>query len=226
MIFFKYSRTIPKFNISINGNQVEQVTNFNFLGITIDQNLTWKDHISKISIKIARVIGIMNKLKHIFPHQILRTLYNSLIHSHFIYGLYIWGFSPKRLTILQKKAVRILARRPYISHSTSITIFKNLKILKLKDQYSIQLYKLYHKNTNNLFPSYFNSFTPYYNNDEHTHDLRSAALRLPMTRREYFVQSIKYLFLKLIRETSVIDLNRTINTTVFQFAAYCYTKQI
>ena len=218
MIFFKHPRTIPKLNISINGNQVEQVTNFNFLGITIDQNLTWKDHISKISIKIARVIGIMNKLKHIFPHQILRTLYNSLIHPYFIYGLYIWGFSPKRLTILQKKAVRILARRPYISHSTSI--FKNLKILKLKDQYSIQLYKLYHKNINNLLPSYFNSFTPYYNNDEHTHDLRSATLRLPMTRREYFVQSTKYQFLKLIRETCVIDLNRTINTTVFQFAAY------
>ena len=218
MIFFKHPRTIPKLNISINGNQVEQVTNFNFLGITIDQNLTWKDHISKISIKIARVIGIMNKLKHIFPHQILRTLYNSLIHPHFIYGLYIWGFSPKRLTILQKKAVRILARRPYISHSTSI--FKTLKILKLKDQYSIQLYKLYHKNINNLLPSYFNSFTPYYNNDEHTHDLRSTALRLPMTRREYFVQSTKYQFLKLIRETCVIDLNRTINTTVFQFAAY------
>ena len=160
----------------------------------------------------------MNKLKNIFPHQILRTLYNSLIHPHFIYGLYIWGFSPKRLSILQKKAVRILARRPYISHTTSI--FKDLKILKLKDQYSIQLYKLYHKNTNNLFPSYFNSFAPYYNIAEPTHDLRSATLRLPMTRREYFVQSTKYQFLKLMRETSIIDFNRTINSTVFQFAAY------
>ena len=155
--------------------------------------------------KIARVIGIMNKLKHILPHQILQTLYNSPIHPHFIYGLYIWGFCPKRLTVRQKKAVRILARRPCISYSTSI--FKNLNILKLKDQYSIQLYQLYHKNTNNLLPSYFNSFTPYYNNVEHTHDLRFAALRLPMTRREYFVQSTIYQFLKLIRETSVIDLN-------------------
>ena len=160
----------------------------------------------------------MNKLKHIFPHQILRTLYNYLIHPHFIYGLYIWGLSQKRLTILQKKAVRILARRPYISHSTFI--FKNLKILKLKDQYFIQLYKMHHKNTNNLLPSYFSSFTPYYSNVEHTHDPRSAVLRFPMTRREYFVQSTKYQFLKLIRETSVIDLNRNINTTVFQFAAF------
>ena len=103
MIFFKHLRTIPKLSISINGNPVEQVTNFNFLGITLDQNITWNDHISKISIKVARVIGIMNKLKHIYPHQILRTLYNSLIHPHLIYGLHIWGFSPKRLTILQKK---------------------------------------------------------------------------------------------------------------------------
>ena len=131
MIFFKHPRTIPKLSISIIGNPVEQVTNFNFLGITLDQNITWNDHISKISIKVARVIGIMNKLKHIFPHQILRTLYNSLIHPHLIYGLYIWGFSPKRLTILQKKVVGILARRPYISHTTSI--FKDLKILKGTD---------------------------------------------------------------------------------------------
>ena len=100
VIFFKHTRTIPKLSISINGNPVEQVTNFKFLCITLDQNITWNDHISKISIKVARVIGIMNKLKHIFPHQILRTLYNSLIHPHLIYGLYIWGFSPKRLTIL------------------------------------------------------------------------------------------------------------------------------
>ena len=45
MIFFKHPRTIPKLSISINGNQVEQVTNFNFLGITLDQNITWNDHI-------------------------------------------------------------------------------------------------------------------------------------------------------------------------------------
>ena len=130
----KHLRTIPKLSISINGNPVEQVTNFNFLGITLDQNITWNDHISKISIKVARVIGIMNKLKHIFPHQILRTLYNSLIHPHLIYGLYIWGFSPKRLTILQtgfillqsyKKLslfMTILAKKKYDFFMTS-TIF-------------------------------------------------------------------------------------------------------
>ena len=45
MIFFKHPRTIPKLSISVNGNPVKQVNNFNFLGITLDQNITWNDHI-------------------------------------------------------------------------------------------------------------------------------------------------------------------------------------
>ena len=110
MVFFKHPKTIPKLKLTINDNPIEQVTEFNFLGITIDQNVTWSAHITKTSIKIARVIGILHKLKHSFPLKIFRLIYNSLIHPHLIYGLYLWGFNPKRLTILQKRAVRILAR--------------------------------------------------------------------------------------------------------------------
>ena len=103
MLFFKHPKVVPTLKLLINGNPIEQVTNFNFLGITIDQNITWSGHIKKISIKVARVIGILSKLKHIFPRNILRTINNSLVHPHLIYGLYLWGFSPKRLIIPQKK---------------------------------------------------------------------------------------------------------------------------
>ena len=171
-----------------------------------------------MAIKIARVIGVLNKLKHIIPQHILLTIYNSLIQPHLIYGLYLWGLNCKRLRILQKKAVRILAFRPYISHSTSI--FKTLKIRKLEDLYTMQLYKFYYKNTNNLLPSYFNSFTPYYNNENHNHDLRHRILRVPMTRHEYYVQCTKYQLLRLIRETPHIDLNRCTQLNIVQFLAY------
>ena len=202
MVFFKHPKTIPKLKLTINDNPIEQVTEFNFLGITIDQNVTWNAHITKTSIKIARI---------------LRLIYNSLIHPHFIYGLYLWGFNPKRLTILQKRAVRILALRPYLSHSTPL--FKSLKILKLEDLYITQLYKLYYKNVKNLLPSYFRSFTPQFN-DGHNHDLRHNILRLPMTKREYFVQCTRYQFLKLIRETPLLELNRSAHTTIVQFSGH------
>ena len=62
MVFFKHPKAIPKLKLTINDNPIEQVTEFNFLGITIDQNVTWNAHITKTSIKIARVIGILHKL--------------------------------------------------------------------------------------------------------------------------------------------------------------------
>ena len=214
MVFFKHPKAILKLKLTINDNPIEQVTEFNFLGITIDQNVTWNAHITKTSIKIARVIGILHKLRHSFPQRILQLIYNSLIHPHLIYGLYLWGFNPKRLTTLQKRAVRILALRPYLSRSTPL--FKSLKILKLEDLYIIQLYKLYYKNVNNLLPSYFQSFTPQFN-DGHHHDLRYNILRLPMTKREYFVQCTRYQFLKLIQEIPLVELNRSGYTTIAQF---------
>ena len=104
MIFFKHPKVTPKLNISVNNNQIDQVDEFNFLGITIDQSVTWASHIRKISLKISRVIGISRKLKHTFPPYILRTIYNSLVHPHLIYGLNLWGFKHKRITVLQKKS--------------------------------------------------------------------------------------------------------------------------
>ena len=53
MLFFKHPKVVPTLKLLINGNPIEQVTNFNFLGITIDQNITWSDHITKISIKFG-----------------------------------------------------------------------------------------------------------------------------------------------------------------------------
>ena len=121
--------------------------------------------------------------------------------------------------MLQKKAVRIIAFRPYISHSTSA--FKELQILMLKDLYYIQLYKIYYKNVNNLLPAYFQTFTPNYNDGiDHNHDLRYNALRLHMTRKEYYVQCTKYQFLKLIRETSQLDLDRCLTSSITQFIGY------
>ena len=104
-------------------------------------------------VKIAKVIGILHKLKRIFPRHILRLIYNSLIHPHLLYCLNLWGFKYKRITVLQKKAVRIIAFRHYISHSTSA--FKKMQILLLKDLYLIQLYKIYYKIVNNIYQLIF-----------------------------------------------------------------------
>ena len=66
MLFYKHPKVVPKLNILVNGNPIDQVEDFNYLGITLDQHITWTPHIRKISIKISRVIGILRKLNALF----------------------------------------------------------------------------------------------------------------------------------------------------------------
>ena len=63
----------------VSNKNIENVQEFNFLGVTFDQHLGWTNHIKNISLKISRYIGILSKIKHYVPFEILKTLYNSLI---------------------------------------------------------------------------------------------------------------------------------------------------
>ena len=53
--------------LKINDIEIERVAQFNFLGLIISSNLKWQSHIDHISIKISRVIGIMYRMKDIYP---------------------------------------------------------------------------------------------------------------------------------------------------------------
>ncbi len=85
------------------------VYEFNFLGLTINENLNWKSHINKIDNKISKNMGILNKLKYFFPLNAKVPIYNSLILSHLNFCILSWGYKCHRIIKLQKKTVRILS---------------------------------------------------------------------------------------------------------------------
>ena len=93
MIFHHYQRNINNIipTLKINSETIENVSEFNFLGLTIDEHLNWKPHIQKISNKIARTLGIMCRLKNFLPTHVLRVLYNSLILPHLQYSILALG---------------------------------------------------------------------------------------------------------------------------------------
>ena len=110
---------------------MNKVTDFNFLGLTIDQHLTWNGHVQKISNKISRPLGIMCKLKQFLPQNILRILYNSLILPHLQYCVLSWGFKSDRIFKLQKRAVRIITCSKYNAHTGPL--LKRLNLFKIED---------------------------------------------------------------------------------------------
>ena len=66
----------------MDGSKIKYVKCTIFLGVTIDERLDWKVHIDNLSNKIARNVGMLNKLKYFLPVYIMKTLYSSHIASH------------------------------------------------------------------------------------------------------------------------------------------------
>ena len=140
---------ISEAEININGSKIKHVKCTNCLGITIDEHLDWKVHTDNLSNKIARNVGVLNKLKHFLPIYIMKTLYSSLIASHLQYCILLWANSHvtnvRKLQLLQKKAIRIITSSHYIAHTDPL--FAMTKLLKLDDLYKYQLGIFMHKVT-------------------------------------------------------------------------------
>ena len=120
---------IPQLSFNIYGVNMEYVTEVKFLGLILDSNLNWKAHTNFVSVKIARVIGLLHRLKFVFPKQILFSIYNSLILPHMSYSLLAWGTQCNTIELLQKKAVRVLFFKSPIAYT--VPIFKRMNQLKL-----------------------------------------------------------------------------------------------
>ena len=109
-----------------------------------------------IANKISRVIGVLFRLKHVFPKEILLTLYNTLIPSYINHRLLVWGIECTQIEGLQKKAIRLVTNSSYIAHTTPL--FVEEKLLKIQEIFKLKLPKFYYKLCNNLLPPYFDSY--------------------------------------------------------------------
>jgi hypothetical protein len=163
-ILFRPSIAYPKIineHIYLNGLKVDQISHnnnekyFKFLGIHIDDTLSWKYHIDKICSKISRSNYILRKIKKFLPKSSMRTLYSSLVQSYINYGLLVWGSSRSigKVYKLQKKAIRIINDKHCHYHTEPL--FKSCKILKIQDQYTYNVLTFMHQLKYNTLPRSF-----------------------------------------------------------------------
>ena len=103
MLFHMAQKVVPELSFTINDMVIDHVKFFYFFGLMLDSNLNWDAHLNSIGSKIARVIGLLRKLKYLFPKHILCFIYISLILPHINYSLLAWGNKCNKIELLQKK---------------------------------------------------------------------------------------------------------------------------
>ena len=142
MIFNKSVKSMNSI-IKIGNDEVYQVDSFKLLGVIIDNNLNYKEHINNLTKKINKSIGIINKIKFFLLKSTLITLYYSIIFSYIYYGNLIWGSTYKtylcQIYKVQKKISYIIINSSNNRQNLSISdILARYKILTI---FEINIFK-------------------------------------------------------------------------------------
>ena len=195
MLFRTTQRHVQHPELYLDNVKIDFVDNFNFLGFIVNQNLKWNPHIDMLAKKISKTIGIMKRLRNTLPHNTLLHIYNALISSYLNYGNIIWGERSNKLFKLQKKALRVISKSKYNSHTSPL--FKQLGILKLSDLCALHDFKFCYKFGNDMLPKYFSSKLFFrYPTLQNRCTRQSNNLRLPAVSHEFAKCSISYKFPK------------------------------
>ena len=115
----------------IGSNNIERKSLIRFLGVMLDEHISWIDHVKTVENKIAKNTGSLYRVSQFLNEGSLKTVYFSYIHSYLNYANIAWvstyATKLKRVYLKQKHAVRIVFNKEKLTHS--MPLFENLNAL-------------------------------------------------------------------------------------------------
>ena len=175
-----FSRKLKKFchpSLRFNNNNVSQASSQKHLGLTLDNRLTFDEHLTNVSNKISKTIGLLRKLQNILPRPALLTIYKCFIRPHLDYGDIIYDQAYKvsfhqKLESIQYNAA--FALNGAIRGSSREKLYQELglKSLQLRRWYRklCCFYKIYNKQA----PGYLTELIPTRNEAYQTRHLNNT----------------------------------------------------
>uniref|UniRef100_A0A1B6HDX7 Reverse transcriptase domain-containing protein n=1 Tax=Homalodisca liturata TaxID=320908 RepID=A0A1B6HDX7_9HEMI len=120
--------------------ELEEISTSKYLGVTIDDSLTWTHHIDNLCKRLSAGLYVIRRMKHISDLRTAKTAYYALYESHLRYGIAVWGGTTlgnlQRVLIHQKRAIRILASLR--TRESCRQAFQELKILTVVNLYILE----------------------------------------------------------------------------------------
>ena len=189
-IAFKCTTPLTEIAIKCGTKDIQLVDKINFLGIIFDSKLTFKEHVKHVRKKVSCSLGIINRAKNLLSPDAKKQLYFALVHSHFTYGIELWGGIPKcnlyPLVRLQKRAMRIVANVRYNTETKGL--FDKFRTLQIENIFKLQLNKLMFKAFHRKLPPGIQRF---YMNNQQQRQTRQSFMNLAVKRRGNKIQNLR-----------------------------------
>ena len=183
-----------KFKITIRKYTIHEVDQFKYLGVILDNKLSWNQHINYLVTKLSQVGGILYKVRSMLPLKSRIMIYNSLAGSYLNYGITAWGSAtPTALHKLKTMQNRLLRYITFSPPRTNVNhLFSSLKILTVQQLYFFEIAKFVHSVHNRFSPAIF---FDYFQTTSHSYSTRTREnniYSLPQPRTERGKRSCRY----------------------------------
>ena len=144
----KALKTNRDINISYGDSILKQQRHFKYLGIVVDESLSWNNHVSYIAPRVYPKLKLLNRISFFLSPAILLKIYKITILPILDYGCIVWGLFSKKnsdsLERLQNKAMPIILRTNHLTCTQSmrerlglLTLFNRRRYLRLQLVYKI-----------------------------------------------------------------------------------------
>ena len=122
------------------------INNTKFVGLELDKNISWKNHLQKILPKLSSACYLARRMYPCCKWNTLKMIYFAYFHAVMEYGIIFWGHSveSKRIFQRQKRVIRIMTGST--SRISCRTLFQKLQILTLTSQYILSLMRFLSSN--------------------------------------------------------------------------------
>ena len=154
-VLIKFWSENNPFNILIEGNTINKSKGTRFLGITIEENLTWNEYVQNIISKLLTNKRLLANAHNILTSFAMKNIYYAHIYSHLTYGLVVWGSMMKKssqndIYKIQKDCIKILSKKK--NDHTIGELFKQNCILTYPSLIQQELLKLGYKIDHRILP--------------------------------------------------------------------------
>ena len=195
-------------DVNLNGNSIENVTDFKLLGITLGQDVAFDRQIEELNKKLVKRIGLF---RHISPdlkrHQ-REIYYSTIIKPVFLYGSSIWTSCSKenlqKLLRLQKRAARIILNAE--KTATSVHLFNTFNWIPFYAESYANRCTLTYKRLNGSTPEYINDLLTK-NSDIDNRTTRYCNLNLSCPRYKRCTEGGRTFTVRAIQEWNKLNFN-------------------
>lgn len=124
-------------SLLINDKPIIEEDNVQFLGVRLDNRLSWNPHIETLEAKLSSAIFTLRQISRYQNLELNVMTYRALFESHVRYSVVLWGSSSAlnlgKIFILQKRAVRVIKGLSFAAHCKEH--FKALNIMTVPGLY-------------------------------------------------------------------------------------------